>query len=555
MQGGTTFYLGLRSLLSLYMENGMSLIRVGLMLMVAAMVSACRGGTDGSGSIWATIIDDDGKTSYEADIFLDFETGNAGDCYTSTMMSSMQKGTAIRWNTSRALSHTKVRAENKPLMHPVKLGGVTYGGAGTRSLEFDLDEAIAKNLSPLYEHIFGYPPPGKRDVVISGMEYIGARTSEARPTMSMDIVAINSGSFGVQQVGNTDVHIETQVPVGVTYKSSAIPRNVAGKWYYFALRYSGKTGRVEMMLVDPDTGELVGTSGKSTASVAGGGEVTSFAFQSYLLFGGGRNVFDNISISFTNTAYPPLRIPVLPAPSYASVTQVAPDTVRLTWPNTRAAGYKIEQSHDGGAWTTAGEQYLEDGGRFFFDRTVTDGHRYRYRVSSFVGSQYSSPTYSSTLKVNNLPGGTESIWIAQKSGGSSKPVYFDSASDYVSQKIRNSQVRHISEIQLSFEFSSRGTDLWIELWSNPDGKGTFYGASATTTLADGTNTYTFFTPVAVPASDFWMVLRDPYNWGRTQVVTTGGSDVYEPGGGYDVYHGGGYLIGPSDLKFTIKTRE
>jgi len=529
----------------------MNLIRAGLMLMAAAIVPACDAGPDGVGSLSA----DDEKTPYEADIFLDFETGNAGDYYTSSMMSSMQKGTSIRWNTSRPLSHTKVRAENKPLMHPVKVGGVTYAGGGTRSLEFDLDEAIAKNLSPLYEHLWGYPPAGTQDVVISGMEYIGAQTSAARPTLGMDIVAINSGTFLVQQIGNAEVHIETQVPAGVTFKSSPVPRNAAGKWYYFALRYSGTKGRVEMMLVDPDTGELVGTSGKSTASAAGGGVVASFAFQSYLIFGGGRNVFDNISISFTNPAYPPFRIPVLPAPPYVSATQVAPNSVRLTWPNTRAAGYKIERSQNGGAWTIAGEKVQEDGSKFFFDQTVTDGHQYRYRVSSFVGSQVSSPTLSSTLTVNNSPGGTESVWIAQSTGGSSRAVYFDGASNYLSQKIKNAQVRHLSEIQLWFEFSDRASDLWIELWSNPDGTGTFYGASATTTLANGTNTYKFFTPVAVPASDFWMVIRDPVNWGRTQVVTTGGADVYEPGGGYDAFQGGGYLPGPSDLKFTIKTKE
>ena len=58
----------------------------------------------------------------------------------------------------------------------------------------------------------------------------------------------------------------------------------------------------------------------------------------------------------------------------------------------------------------------------------------------------------------------------------------------------------------------------------------------------------FFAPVAIPATDFCFVLRDPYNWGRTQVVTSNGADVYEPGGGYDASSGG-------DLKFTIKTRD
>jgi hypothetical protein len=529
----------------------MNLMRAWLILIGAAVVPACGGGADGAGRVVDTAVE---EPPYEADIFLDFETGTAGDYYTPAMMGSMQKGTPIRWNTSRTLSHTKVRAENKPLMHPVKVGGVTYAGTGTRSLEFDLDEAIAKNLSPLYEHLWGYPPAGTFDVVISGMEYIGAKSSVARPSLGMDIVAINSGSFVVQQVGETDVHIETQVPGGVTYKSTPVPRNPAGKWYYFALRYSGTTGRVEMMLVDPDTGELVGTSGKSTASVAGS-EATSFAFQSYLIFGGGRNVFDNIAISFSNPAYPPFRIPVLPAPSYVSATQVAADTVRVMWPTTRAAGYKIERSHNGGAWTTVSEQHQENGGRFFFDKAVTDGHQYQYRVSSFVGSQYSSATASSALTVNNTPGGTESVWIAQTSGGSSRAVYFDSAANYISQKIKNSQVRHLSEVQLSFEFTDRTSDLWIELWSNPDGTGTFYGASATTPLANGTSAYKFFAPVAVPASDFWVILKDPNNWGRTQVVTTGGADIYLPGGGYDAYQGGGYLLGPSDLKFTIKTRE
>src|SRR5688572_5758058 len=117
------------------MENGMNLMRAGLMLMAAAIVPACDGGTDGSESLPIAVVNDDEKTPYEADIFLDFETGNAGEYYTSSMMSSMQKGTPIPWNTSRVLSHTKVRAENKPLMHPVKVGGVTYTGAGTRSID------------------------------------------------------------------------------------------------------------------------------------------------------------------------------------------------------------------------------------------------------------------------------------------------------------------------------------------------------------------------------------------------------------------------------------
>jgi len=319
----------------------------------------------------------------------------------------------------------------------------------------------------------------------------------------------------------------------VTFKSSPIPRKQAGKWYTFALRYSRTAGRAEMLLVDPDTGELVGTSGKKTASVTGGGDVSSFAFQSYLIFGGGRNVFDNIAISCSNPAWPPFRIPVLPAPSSVIAAQVAPDQVRLIWPTTRAAGYKIERSHDGGAWTTVGEVYREDGDRFFFDRGVKDGNRYQYRVSSFVGSQVSSPTTSSTVRMNNSPDGAESVWIDQPKGGTSKAVYFDGAANSISQKIKNSQMRRVSEVDLWFEFSGRPSDLWIELWSNPDGTGTLYGVSSTAKLADGANVYKFFAPVAVPASDFWIVLKDPYNWGRTQVVTS-------PGG---------------DLKFTIKTRE
>lgn len=470
--------------------------------------------------------------AYEADVFLDFEAGNPGDYYTAPMMSSMQKGTSIRWSTSRTLNHSKVRAENRPLLHPVKVGGVAYTGTGSRSLEFDLDEAIAKNLSPLYEHIWGYPPAGTGDIVISGMEYIGPTTTQARPALGMDIVAINSGTFLVQQVGVGEVHIETQVPNGVTFKSSSVPRQQAGKWYSFALRYSRTAGRAEMMLVDPETGELVGASGKSTASVKNGGDVHSFALQSYLIFGGGRNVFDNIAISWSNPTYPPFRIPVLPAPSYVSVMQTAADQVRVLWPSTRAAGYKIERSVNDGAWTAVGEAYREDGDRFFFDKTVKDGEQVRYRVSSFVGSQVSTPTTSSPVTVKNVPGGTESVWIAQTKGGTSKAIYFDSGSAYLSQKIQNAQVRHVSEVELTTEYTGRSSELWVELWSKPDGTGTLYGVSSTTKLADGVNVYKFFAPVAVPPSDFYLVLRDPHHWGRTQVVMNG-----------------------SDLKVTIKTRE
>src|SRR5688572_23886756 len=238
----------------------MMIFRACLRLMVAVIVPACAGGSDGSGSADAE------EPPYEADIFLDFETGNAGEYYTAPMMSAMQKGMPVRWSTSRALSHTKVRAENKPLIHPVKAGGVTYTGTGTRSMEFDLDEAVARKLSPLYEHVWGYPPAGTGDIVISGMEYIGGTPVPGTTTLGMDIVAINSGTFLVQQVGLGEVHIETQVPVGVTFKSTPVPRQQAGKWYYFALRYSRTAGRAELMLVDPDTGQLVGASGKKSAS-------------------------------------------------------------------------------------------------------------------------------------------------------------------------------------------------------------------------------------------------------------------------------------------------
>src|SRR5262245_32343232 len=129
------------------MEDRMKLIRACLRLMVVAILPACAGGTDDPGSAWAGGEGAGAEPPYEADIFLDFETGNGGDYYSAPMMSAMQKGTAVRWSTSRPLSHTKVRAENKPLIHPVKVGGVTYAGDGTRSMEFDLDEAIDKNLS------------------------------------------------------------------------------------------------------------------------------------------------------------------------------------------------------------------------------------------------------------------------------------------------------------------------------------------------------------------------------------------------------------------------
>jgi hypothetical protein len=136
------------------------------------------------------------------------------------------------------------------------------------------------------------------------------------------------------------------------------------------------------------------------------------------------------------------------------------------------------------------------------------------------------------VTVKNAPAGVESVWVAQPKGGTSKAIYFDGGSAYLSQKIPNTQVRHISEVELTCEFTGRSSELWVELWSRPDGTGTLYGASTTTKLADGLNVYKFFSPVAVPASDFYLVLRDPYHWGRTQVVTNG-----------------------TDLKFTIKTRE
>lgn len=525
-----------------------------LLLLIPSMTYAASLKLSGSVKISGNIALNKNYNYVPSDLFLNFEAGAAGDVVTAAYMNSMQIGDPWTWTQMRTpLGHTHVSSSNKDNVTPIKLNNTVYGGVGTRGLKFDLDEAVTKNQNPIWEYVKAQPTSNIYDIVVSGFVTFGATTSVATTSISMDHINISGDTFVTMQVDNDDVHIETQVPPATTFKSTAIPINRTD-WYYFALHYSVPNQRVELAIFNATSSALIGTSAKNT-TLTGTSPITFILLQSYLIFGGGQVLFDNVSFDYTRHLWPPITITNDFSPGYVRAYQSAVNTVRLTFTSRGASMYRIERWSASSGWIVINENYdpVDNGGFIDYDTTVSDGTQYRYRITSKVGAQLSIPTYSDFITTNNSPSGSETTWKSQTTSTASFANYF-SQSQQFAQKIRNTTgtIKHVSEITFYYEFTSQTNPVNVSLYENADGTGAYYGTSNEATAADGANVYTFFSPVAIPANtDFWMVAEDDF--AKVQVLYAG--DLYETGNGYNLYAAQAPSLNLNDTKFIIKTKD
>ncbi len=489
-----------------------------------------------------------------ADLFLDFEAGTAGDLWTTANLATATHGAALgTWTifqpvSGGPLNHTTVNATNQARRTSFLVNGVTYTGTGTRCVKFDMAG------HPAYDGFRWSPPASFTDLTLSGVSYFAVGGG----TPNFDHMHIAGGSYVVMQqayggLGGTqgELHAETQIG-GVTYKSA--PIFIDTGWYEWHMRFKGSDGSVGLVIINPSTGALIGTSGMTGTDVAG--PVVRVDMQDYNDPQAGYALHDNIAFAWGAKALLPLDESfVSPPPTLVNLTQTASGVVRLLWRGLGLA-YLIERRTGAGSWGTLATYWPGAGGTSlmqYLDSTASDATAYQYRISTIIGDYTSTPTTSAAFTTDNLPDGEQSVYASQTGSSGSVSI---TESGVLTQRIKNTSAvpLRVCEVTLDTEFFSRGNPEVLFLTENNDGTGTLYGVSNAVDIeASGPVVFPFFTPAAVPAGTDFFLFYNPV-WTRTQFFHVSDAGGYLPGQGYNLRANGADTISgeAKDLKFTIK---
>lgn len=484
-------------------------------------------------------------------MYLDFEAGTPGNPWTPAAADTASHGPAPgTWgyfNGMTGLTHTVITSTNHTRRTSFDINGVVYTGSGTRGIRFDLTGA------PAYEGLQWIPPATISDITISGVTYFGATGST-----NFDHINIAAGSYVVMQqtvggAGGTagELHVESQRS-GVTYKSASIPIDIG--WYEWHLRLSATTGDVGLVVLDPVTGAVIGTSGISATDVFG--QTVNYAkVQDYLAPVAGFIDHDNFVFAWGANALLPLSDITVPAAQIINLTQTAPGVNRLKWSGIGLA-YRIERRVSGGSFSTIEAEFFADNRALeYLDTTVSNGVTYQYRITTLIGEQEATGTLTGEITVDNSPSGTESVWQTQALSNASLSM---TETHTLSQKIKNTSAAPviISEVSLDSEFFSRGSEEYLWLTENSDGSGLVYGISnALDIQGNGPLVFEFFAGASIPGNTNFYLFYAP-QFARTQILYQN-TDVYFPGQGFNgSYDNTGTLLGSTGaLKFELKQRE
>jgi hypothetical protein len=485
-----------------------------------------------------------------ADLFLDFEAGTVTAIITPSNLTSASHGAATgTWSVvPDPLTKVTITGTNMARRTSFTVNSMTYDGAGTRAVQFTHtgDDEILNWV----------PPASFTDLTVSGITEI-----DGEGDTTYDHVNIAGGGYVVLQhivggIGGSagEMHAEGQIS-GVTFKSAPIAVNIGR--YEWHLRRKGSDGTVALVILNPTTGALIGTSGIAGADTSG--NVEYVRIQDYITPDGGETVHDSMVFAWGAKALLPLDESFEPpAPTIVNVTQTAADEVRLIFTG-HGISYLIERRTGAGAWGTVATYAPTGGGtgqREYLDDTVSDGTTYTYRISAIVGDYTSDPATTGSITTDNTPSGEETTYISQTASTSSASV--GGSQHTLTQRIKNTlgETLWISEIELDSEFFERANPEFLFLCENEDGTGEIYGVSnALNITADGPLTFEFFTSAPVPTTGCY--IRYAPVWARTQIKYTT-SDVYAAGEGYNGnYNSTGGIAGDTtaDLKMTVKQRE
>lgn len=306
------------------------------------------------------------------------------------------------------LDHTFVRAANYERRTPVSVNGTTYrDAAGTRLIEF-LHEGVGWGAGPDFDptelDVLRWTAPAGigQNLSITSLAQFNADVDGSPQDTNIDHLTVYSGLHWMVATQHRDmldtrntIQAHASVDEGPSNKGRRIPV-VPGVTYSVTLRANNEEGRAEVVVVNNETGELVGSSWCPGSGI---GSTPTFALiQDYLRFYGGASRHSLIAIDFTNAALP-LESIIVPAPTSLVVAQSNIDEVTLTW-NSRAMFFDIERRADGGAWASVATDVSDwtitlttDDTFSWVDDTVVDGVTYEYRITAKVGDWSSVATF------------------------------------------------------------------------------------------------------------------------------------------------------------------
>jgi hypothetical protein len=272
------------------------------------------------------------------DVYIDFESGNAGDPLTPSMLMSTTHPSSGTWMVSNSMWISTNNSRNLP--GPVIVNGVTYNGTGSTHTAMVNDNnqsnfcryhaASQQNYSKLT--IACYLTPGVTNSTTWYRFDTFAIETEVRPGPSLQM----SGQNIAQQNGHGQwLDIEGFVYNGSGYTSNfSYQYNPPGeiqvtpaKTYWVNLQLDGPAGLSRAAAFDPDNGfAQVGTTILTTFDVGSYGRANvdfgradavgnkPFTSQTY---------FQHILIDYTNAAFP-----LIPSSGTDTTPPSAPPTVR-----------------------------------------------------------------------------------------------------------------------------------------------------------------------------------------------------------------------------------
>lgn len=316
------------------------------------------------------------------DLFIDFETGTAGDLITTGALAASEHGASLgSWfitYESTGVNHCLIDANNFSRRTPVVCNGSTFSGAGTRGLKFDM---AGRSGSAGYQTLnLGSLPISTASVCLTALMEFGLVGSASTDT-SVDHFVMNAAGFVVMQQtipAATFPNGFLRAHGGLAGGGSSFGANIpitSGGLYYVALLMDTVNNLARVMILDGSTYQFVGYS-EGAASFSGG--FATLEIQDYLQSFGGSTLMDSIALDWTNAKFPgesfTINSPI------TSAVQSGPNEITISWTALPGLTYLLERN-SGSGWSTLSSSATSP----YVDGSLA-GHPYQYRLTGSFGA-------------------------------------------------------------------------------------------------------------------------------------------------------------------------
>lgn len=488
-------------------------------------------------------------------------SGTVGTLLTTGLVSAFTLGGgSYNYVDDRTPSHTFLTNAVYSRRTPFNYNGALYSN-NTHAILFNMTTALTpggQNEGFLWQPV-GIP-------TIIGMSATWTFKISLVGNHNFDMLHMQSTNYGVAQFQgvNDTYQFVTHSEPGTANAFSGFTTN---HYYNLHSRMNAQKQRLEIILVDSVTGDVIGASSKPISDGYGGyGEFLYIKLQDYLWNGvdNAQLEISMIALNWTQKTFPLEPISV-PAPTNLYLVQTDTNAVRLTWVG-RGVTTLIERD-SGSGYTTLTNEYSSplgfgSGGRIFFDTNVTEGVTYQYRITSQIGDYTSASVASSSVTITNSHPGFPVVW-QQETNDYQASATFNSQADFpmVEQRIKGINQATVQVSKVSFNFdnineftATNGEMLQVSFFTETNRGGVHLGTSRGTVM--GTNAgyrdFVFFTPAQIPpGTNFWMALEG--NWILCQMRLNLDQFGYLPDQGFDyLYHGSSLAGGvTNDLEFKL----